>query len=207
MSALLICIIAIVYYDVPNENKTIQKYEKNISNRFPNINTLEAGDIIFRRSYGLDSTISTNFSNTEKRYSHAGIIVMKNNNYFVMHSQEDSAKNRNGIFSESLEDFLSGIETWAIYRYPIDKSSLNLFALELERNHIIFDNKFDLETDDAMYCSEFIYKIINKTAKRKLIQANKKFMGRLFVTISNLYETKTAKLVQYSHKKIVTTRI
>ncbi len=56
--------------------------------------------------------------------------------------------------------------------------------------------------DKKMYCSEFIYKVVNRSANEEIIHAGKRFMSRTFVTISNLYENKYSKLLQSSHKKI-----
>jgi hypothetical protein len=43
---------------------------------------------------------------------------------------------------------------------------------------------------------------VNRSAHKEIIHAGKRFMSRIFVTISDLYENKYVKLIQSSHKKI-----
>jgi hypothetical protein len=50
-----------------------------------------------------------------------------------------------------------------------------------------------------MYCSEFIYKVINRTTQKELISAKKYFLGKRFVTLSDLYENGNSQLVELSH--------
>lgn len=201
----VIIILTVTYYTFQYKSyeqtyKTI--YQENTLNDFPTIERLKDGDIIFRRAYGVDSNIALNFSDGEKRYSHAGIIVKDINNAYVIHSLNDKKLNYNGVVKTPLQIYLDNIDIWAVYRYDIKDSLQNKvarLALKLKDNNIYFDDKFDLNTDDKMYCSEFIFKVVNMAAEKKIITAKKKFMGRTFVTISNLYENKYSKMIENSH--------
>lgn len=179
-----------------------QVYEKVASSKFPSIQ-LKDGDIILRRGYGVDSTISTNFSQGEKRYSHVGFISQTDKGTFVIHVVEDKEKSLNGLYIESLGDFLDKVSIWAIYRYNFSqKNSKKLmnYIDDLKKKNITFDIEFNLDDDEKMYCSEFIYKVINRTTEKELIKAGKVFMGKKFVTISDVYENTNSKLVEISHK-------
>lgn len=144
-----------------------------------------------------------NFSQGEKRYSHAGIIQKTNNGVFIIHSEEDKNNNRNGVYRESIQDFLEGIHIWGVYRLEkIKEQEIIDYALKLEKQNVLFDMDFNLDEDKKMYCSEFIYKVINRTTKDQIINPGKQFMGRTFVTISDLYQHDHAKLVDISHKII-----
>ncbi|KIM04342.1 MAG: hypothetical protein KU29_10660 [Sulfurovum sp. FS06-10] len=195
-----------------DEVKMVQKissmthYEKNPSLKFPSSNLLENGDIIFRRGYGVDSTISMNFSQGEKRYSHAGMIYKTDKGIFIIHAEEDKEHGHNGVYIESIEEFLEGISIWAVYRFDLSKKlhqNMVNYALKLSKKNIIFDMDFNLLDDDKMYCSEFIYKVVNRSTSQELITAGKHFFGKNFVTIFDLYTNDMNKLVQSSHKMVV----
>ncbi|MDD2451493.1 MAG: YiiX/YebB-like N1pC/P60 family cysteine hydrolase [Dysgonamonadaceae bacterium] len=209
--AVFLLIIISILFSAFGDSKPTQTaqtfiYEKKSSHHFPDLNLLKNGDMVFRRGYGADSTVAMNFSEGEKRYSHAGIIFIDSNNTYVIHSEEDEEYGQNGVFKEKIDEFLSNSPVWAVYRLDITKEeqlALVELALTSEKNHILFDDNFNLKDDQKMYCSEFIYKTVNRSTNQQIITAGKKFMGRTFVTISNLYENKYTRLIQSSHKKIL----
>ena len=193
------------FFQKITENRALkQVYEKVASCKFPSIQ-LKDGDIILRRGYGVDSTISTNFSQGEKRYSHVGLIRQTDKGIFVIHVVEDKETSLNGLYIESLDDFLDKVSIWAIYRYDFSQKSTKKmmnYIDELKEKNITVDIEFNLDDDGKMYCSEFIYKVINRTTEKELINAGKIFMGKKFVTISDVYENTNCKLIEISHKII-----
>jgi hypothetical protein len=201
----IVWIIHNAFFQKVTKNRALtQVYEKVASSKFPSIQ-LKDGDIILRRGYGVDSTISTNFSQGEKRYSHVGLISQTDKGTFVIHVVEDKEKSLNGLYIESLGDFLDNISIWAIYRYDFSqKSSKKMmnYIDNLKKRNITFDIEFNLDDDEKMYCSEFIYKVINRTTEKNFIKAGKFFMGKKFVTISDVYENSNSKLIETSHKFI-----
>jgi hypothetical protein len=212
---LCIAVMALIVHQAFGEHKIIDtksqrlivydQYEKNPSKDFPSIGLLKNGDILLRRGYGVDSTVSMNFSQGEKRYSHAGIIQKKDDGVFIIHSEEDKDHGRNGVYIEPIKDFLDGIHIWAVYRFDLSpklEEDVISYALKLKSQNIIFDIDFNLNEDNKMYCSEFIYKVINRTTGKELIHAGKHFVGKNFVTISDLYQNNSAKLVDISHNII-----
>ncbi len=204
-------LLSFIVYSAFGDNKLSKELHKNKqlyaskpSLQFPDINLLENGDIIFRRGYGVDSTVAANFSEGEKRYSHAGIIYKKEDKIYVIHSEDDD-EGHNGVFMENLDDFIDNSPIWAVYRYKVlDKIKVKMIqeSLAFLHKHTKFDNDFDLKDDDKMYCTEFIYKVVNRSAKKEIIHAGKRFMSRTFVTISDLYENSYAFLLQSNYKKI-----
>ncbi|KIM06238.1 MAG: hypothetical protein KU29_08865 [Sulfurovum sp. FS06-10] len=202
---ILLILSTLLYFFSKNTNpkKQIVVYEKLPSIKFPT-EKLNDGDIILRRGYGVDSTIALNFSEGEKRYSHAGIIRKKEDNIFVDHIIDDKEKGIDGIFEEPLANFLNGVSIWAIYRFPFsseDKKDLINYIDKLKIKNIHFDIDFNLYDDAKMYCSEFVYKVINNSTPYK-IKAEKIFAGERYVTISDLYENNNAYLIQRSHRKL-----
>jgi len=173
-------------------------YAKIASFRYPKENIIQEGDIILRRMYDMDSNIARNFSNGEKRYSHAGIIVKQNNKFYVIHSIKEN--HIDGISLTSIKKFLQNTNTWAIYRYKnISYQKINDIALSYLEKNIKFDNNYDLN-NNKLYCSEFVYKVFNH--KQNIIKATKYFANRLFVTVSDIYQNDKCYLIQSSHRKL-----
>jgi len=169
--------------------------------KLPIINKLENADLILRRGYGVDSIIAMNFSEGEKKYSHAGIIYKTNDRIFVIHSEDDSDHEIDGVSIITLNEFLNNTKQWAIYRFKLSndiKKKIISLALQYSSQKIKFDNDFDLKDDNKMYCSEFIYKIVNRSSGFDVIVAGKKVLSRVFVTISDLYENRFTYLIQDS---------
>ena len=203
---LSVVVMILIIYQAFGEHKTVDnEYEKSPSKSFPSIDLLKNGDLLFRRGYGVDSTVSMNFSQGEKRYSHAGIVHKTDKGVFIIHSEEDKVNGRDGVYTESIKDFLDGIHIWAVYRFNLPlklENDIISYALKLKSQDIIFDLDFNLNEDKKMYCSEFIYKVINRTTGKEYIKAGKRFVGKNFVTISDLYQGNDIKLVEISHKII-----
>lgn len=167
--------------------------------RFPDTNLLQEGDLVFRRGYGVDSTVAMNFSEGEKRYSHAGLLVKRGGVFFVVHSEDDAEHGHYGIYPEPLREFLKDSPVWGVYRFKLSRKTRQKIAeaaLHMTKRDIKFDYDFDLHDDDKMYCTEFIYKTVNRTVGKTIIRPGKRFMSRDFVTISDLYENDLVYLVQ-----------
>jgi len=206
---LFCCFILIFYFNKEfrsNHTTIISKliYSKQAISKYPNIKLLKNGYLIFRRGYGVDSMVASNFSNGEKRYSHAGIIYKENGKIFVIHSEDSKVKNFNGVVKENLKNYLEGIKIWAVYKYKnIDNNKLNEYIVNLQKSNILFDMDFDLKTDNKMYCSEFIYKSFNNISNKEIIKASKIFLSKRYVTISDLYQNHNTRLIDISHSVIV----
>lgn len=173
-------------------------YENVSILRYPHSQYLQEGDIIFRRMYDVESTMACKFSEGEKRYSHVGMIVSQNNKKWVLHILPNQ-----GVVLTPIKIFLAQTKVWAIYRYKeLEPSKLNRMALSYLHKNIAFDDNYDLKTKDFLYCTEMIQDIINSTLNKNYVKATKKFVGRQFVTISDMYENNQTTLIERSHRQV-----
>ena len=119
-----------------------------------------SGDIIFRDGRGLISNAFKKFSQTDSRYSHAGIIHKENGKTFVLHLID--SRDDNNMKKETLNEFCSGIRSngFAVYRTNLDGNKIDSIAKFFYSKNIKFDTDFSLMTDDKMYCTELIYKVL-----------------------------------------------
>ncbi|MGR6086784.1 MAG: YiiX/YebB-like N1pC/P60 family cysteine hydrolase [Arcticibacter sp.] len=126
---------------------------------------LKSGDLVFRSGKGFVSTLMRNTSLQDRTYSHVGLVVIKNGKAMVYHMMEkmEHGKSTSGLWCERLESFCSEMENnrISIYRYPT--SIVNGHLLEKEMKSLVvkmpvFDDHFDITSDNELYCTEFVWK-------------------------------------------------
>ncbi len=156
------------------------------------------GDIIYRHGNGFFSDYFRKSSNREKLYSHGGIIAIDNNNVYVyvIHSEASELTGVGGVRKESLNVFLKGISTWAVYRLDTTQTvrdSIVHVATQYLNKETPFDLDFDNTSDDKVYCTELIALSINKSTHRNLIKATGSIRNKPYFAIDDTYLIKEMK--------------
>ena len=135
---------------------------------------LKDGDLVVRLHNSPVSAIVRDFNRVDKSYSHAGIVFIENECPMVYHITP-SEDNRKGIIrKDSFLLFCNPAENTAygIYRYQLSSNELARAKIILQQwfeKRIAFDPLFGLQTDDRMYCSEMVAKLIAKTTEQRII--------------------------------------
>jgi hypothetical protein len=180
------------------------------------------GDLIVRLGDDYLSDRIKYLSESDKSYSHAGIIVIKKGQVLVCHIYPDDREGADTIKYEPLDSFIKPRTnvSCALYRYNFSDSERTAFLLALQefhQNKIHFDRVFDIRTDNYLYCSEMIYKALKTstnnriTCKLSLIPKNmlplmliyfkkyaprkKEIAQRPFMAIDNLYNLPSCRLI------------
>jgi hypothetical protein len=158
----------------------------------PDIKLLKSGDLILRHGRGFISNAFMSLSFKEKKYSHCGIVHIENGNVYVYHVIGGEENVNNKMRKDLLKDFCDPrrVHSFGIFRYNLDEKQLNQFdSLSIDYYHkgLQFDTKLDLATDDVMYCSELVYKILQKVTCDKNYIATSSVNGYKYVAIDNLY--------------------
>ena len=127
---------------------------------------LKTGDIVLRNGRGWISDFFRNTSLIKKEYSHAGIIIAGEHDTLVAHMIGGEISS--GYRKETLASFCSDKKNsaYSIYRYDFlsgHEKQLEKYHEQAEEQSVKFDERFDLETDSAMYCTELIYKMTEST--------------------------------------------
>ena len=175
---------------------------------------IKDGDLILRTGVDFSSNHIRELSLKEKVYSHGGIALRDSatGELEICHVVTDFLHVRDKVRKESLDSFCNPSENagFAVARYNFTPDELSKFKGYLEmqyKNHVPFDMRFDITTDDSMYCSEMIKKglmeatnnrihIENsrfydrskyKVVKQYLKLTEKEYIGRLFVPVDHLY--------------------
>jgi Permuted papain-like amidase enzyme, YaeF/YiiX, C92 family len=161
---------------------------------------IQPGDIVFRLGHGFISESMRKFSLKDPKYSHAGIVSMENGKPMVYHllGGESSAT---VLQKESLEKFCSPNEaaSFAVYRAPLNPSqvksvdSLNQFYFNAK---LKYDSQFDLATDSAMYCTEYVYKVLVRAiGKNNIVISSSMLSGHTYIACDDIYLTATIKKI------------
>ena len=158
----------------------------------PAASLLQSGDLIFRHGRGFISNAFRTFSMKDKKYSHAGIICIEKDGVFVYHAIGGEENLSNKLKRSSLGEFCDpeNISAYGIYRYPLsdsEKAGLSKLVKAYYQAGLEFDLAFDMNTDNKMYCSEFIYKILCKVKSNKNFLPLSELNGLKYVAIDNLY--------------------
>ena len=129
--------------------------------------SIQPGDIILRKSYGLISDIITSQLNDTIQISHCGIIATnEQGQFYVIHTLSKMVSDFDGMQSCSIDKFIaeSRPETVTVVRFRHPESrriaDYALYHLKALRP---FDEKFDEKDSTAFYCSELPIHIIRNT--------------------------------------------
>lgn len=161
---------------------------------------LKTGDIILREGKSFVSQALRSFSQTDKHFSHAGIIVIKDKQVYVCHVMAAEGKRSNKIRLEPINSFCNKADnsSFAVYRSGVDPDHIESILAGYFQKGISFDNDFDLKSDQQMYCTELVYKALTAA------NGNEKFInlshgnGIDYVACDNLYLNPQTRLI-YSH--------
>lgn len=158
------------------------------------------GDIILREGKSFVSQALRSFSQTDKHYSHAGIIQIRNGQAYVCHVVAAEGNRSDKIRLEPITSFCDRTDniSFAVYRTDLNTNSIDSILSEYFRAGVSFDNDFDLKTSNKMYCTELVYKVLT------IANQNEKFInlshgnGTDYVACDNLYLNPKTKLI-FSH--------
>lgn len=120
---------------------------------------LKNGDLVLRCGRSTESfAVYTADKNAD--FTHIGIVVFQNKTPYIIHAVPHKNKL---LKKETIEDFLNpkNASKFAIYRSNFSSTTLQKVTSEIKtfyNNKIVFDNNYNLDTDNEMYCTELIVK-------------------------------------------------
>jgi hypothetical protein len=164
------------------------------------VSLLKSGYIVLRTGRGADSYLLAQMNQKDKTYSHCGIVMIEHGYPFVYHSigGEDNPDER--LRRDSACFFFSPLhnEGLAIVKYDYDENKVNALRQvvgQYYKERPKFDMKFDLKTDDKLYCAEFVYKAVNKAMHDPAYIQTTSVMGCTFVGTDNLFVNAHAHII------------
>lgn len=156
------------------------------------VSLLKNGDIVLRTGIGPDSYLLCQMNQKDKTYSHCGIVMIENGYPFVYHSigGEDNPDER--LRRDSASFFFSPQHNMGlgIIRYDLSNgqiAQLGKIVRDYYAQRPRFDMKFDLSTDDQLYCSEFVYKALCRATLDTSFISKSYHLKKPYIGIDDLY--------------------
>jgi len=139
------------------------------------------GDLLYRAGNGFFSKYFRQVSDSVKTFSHAGLVQVEGDSVYVIHSEASELTFIGYVQRVPLEEFLKGIDTWALYRLDRSKTERKKIIDIAHGYHlkkVPFDMDFNMKDDKEIYCTELLPLSINKALGKKLVKANTTIMGK-----------------------------
>jgi hypothetical protein len=153
---------------------------------------LHSGDLLLRKGNDFTSESLAGLNRRDVTFSHCGLVSIENDSIFVYHALGGEFNPDQKIRRDLLSSFADPQTNRGIglYRFMVGKDSLNEIVREAKtyyRAAIPFDMQFSLDTDDRLYCAEFIYKTIRKATKQGLVFNISQIGDFRFIGVDDLF--------------------
>ena len=152
---------------------------------------IQNGDIITRTGNDYTSESLRSLNRRDKTFSHCGIAYKEGDSVFVYHAIGGEWNPEEKIRKESFFSFVN-IQTnnsFGIFSYDSAAYKKKEFFSVVKNwfnEGIKFDMKFDLKTDDRMYCAEFVAKALEKSSHHKILIDRSRIGGFEFIGIDDI---------------------
>lgn len=183
-----------------NKNEVMVQTYKSVAKIKTNLipdSLFHSGDIIFRDGRGVISSAFRRLSLTDPRYSHAGIIHKENGLVYVFHILGGEQGRNNKMRKDLLSYFCNSLQSnsFAVYRMDQNGKKIDSLAAYYFSTNLEFDTGFNLATDDKMYCTELIYKILIKVSGKDNFLPLTTFSGVKYEACDNIYLSSHSKKI------------
>jgi len=153
---------------------------------------LRSGDLILRNGTDATSRATRKFNRKDTSFSHCGIIAVEDGSAWVYHAIGGSYNPSQSLKKEPLDSFSKPGENdrIAVYRYRLttqEQQRLTAIVQEHYKNRLPFDLFFNFETNDRMYCSEFVFKSLDKTMGGRLLPIARQQPEPVYISIDDLF--------------------
>lgn len=154
------------------------------------IHMLRQCDIVVRTGNDITSTMFLKMNQTDKTYSHCGIVMIENGYPFVYHSIGGEDNPNETLRRDSTSFWFSPRHNmgFGILRFnftPSQADSLKHIVLQYYAAKKKFDLDFDLKDESKLYCSEFVHKALNYAMADTGFIKTTRWMGKEYVAIDN----------------------
>lgn len=181
--------LVMTHEDSVKENTRIEKAFASIDAIQPLVKT---GDLIVRTGNDFTSESLRSLNRRDKTYSHCGIACVEHDTVFVYHALGGEWNPDQRIRKDILPVFAEpyGNRGIGIYRYTLGNTDIESLVTTVKKLYamgIMFDMKFDLASNDRMYCAEFVYKSYLMGTHGKLQFATSHIGDFNFIGVDDLF--------------------
>lgn len=155
----------------------------------------ESGDLVFRYSDDFWSNLAAKMSPQDQRFSHVGILIVEHDRIEVIHADGNPIESTPSLARQPIKKWLAGSERVGLFRIQLNKPTRNKIAEAANRlfkQKIAFDTQFDLSTDDKLYCTELVVKVVSSVLQdshETPVRFNQQAFidGREYIPVDSLY--------------------
>lgn len=165
------------------------------------ISLIQSGDLILRCGRDEISKFFCQLNTRDKKYSHCGTAVKTDSGVYIYHITGDADNVTGRMIYEPVFSFAHPKKNskWAIVRYDFDSVTRWQFCKKVASFYTaktVFDEQFDLQSDDKMYCSEMVYKaMLAATQDSLFILPTISVSGKPYIAVDNLSENKHCRTI------------
>jgi hypothetical protein len=190
------------FLDEKKEKKEVKKHQNEQRLSAFDIEKLKEGDFILRRGYGFFSDMIAKHLNTGHiDLTHAGILVKRDHKWFVIHSLSSDVSAIDGVQMQVLDTFLSHSQQNKIIvsRFKNITSNQGKEIVALAQKYlddkIPFDHQGNYDDASKMFCTEMIWKILEKDLKWATLPHNPEARKSFFYSMKPMYDENYFELV------------
>jgi hypothetical protein len=184
------------------ENKLITRLSTN------EMAQLHEGDFILRKGFGYFSDIvAKNLNHGSIDVTHAGIVVKRNNNWFVIHALSSDVSDIDGMQIQPLADFLSYsapykiIVTRAKNADVVTGKQIAQLAEGYLAKQVPFDHKGVIDDASKLFCTELIWVILEKDLHNVILPKDHEAREKLLYAMDAMYSTDYFDIVINQYQK------
>jgi Permuted papain-like amidase enzyme, YaeF/YiiX, C92 family len=167
---------------------------------------IENGDVIFRNGNDEVSQAARSMNRKDTSFSHCGLVFIENDTVFVYHALGGIYNPSQKLRRDPMDSFCTPADNnaFGIYRYNLKKEQvekLSSVVKDYYRAGLKFDLFFNYQSDDVMYCSEFVFKCLNKSvngAYTKYVRLDTIPFG---VTTDDIFLNENCRLIKRQYLK------
>jgi hypothetical protein len=172
------------------QHQRIEAYEQQI---YPEaIKNIETGDLVLRLGSDITSEMFRQMNNTDKSFSHCGIASIENDTVFIYHAiggefNPDQKIKRESIFSFGHPTDNKSLAIFRATKTAAERMQIAADASALYLRAIPFDMQFDYQSEDRLYCAEFVSKCIGRSLQDSSWLRFSRAGKLRYVAIDNLF--------------------
>ena len=171
--------------------KTIVFIKKAFTNIYIAQNDIQNGDIITRLGNDFTSECLRQINVRDKTWSHCGIASIEHDSIFVYHALGGEFNPNQQLRRDHLPVFADpNTRGMGIYRQQLSAKELYVLLIIIKKLHaarVMFDMKFDLQTDERMYCAEFVYKAFLWATNQQIHFTTSIVKEKVFVGVDDIF--------------------
>lgn len=148
------------------------------------------GDVLFKDGGGFWGGLAARFSSNDDGYGHVGIVAAADDGgLVVIHAGGDPVSQDGRVQKTPFDSFIGASRAIGLYRPALDEAALSRALDYAERAAVRaapFDAAFSLETEDALYCTELIWRALTAGAGEDAAPNKSMRAGKVYIALDDL---------------------